>query len=209
MAQKDLTFAQALKLFSEATANSMKYAQICAMMAIRHFADHGNLVYCQQFMDAMPKNYIRQVAFQKWLVAHAPVTMEKGKFLKDTSENAAELDLEGAEKEHFWDFAPDKEVLSFGPDDVMDALKAIVKKFENPKRFKAKDDLASAAVVSLKNYVATKAPKTTGNLPEQGIEPTVGEQIGDLPEDGGSDQVEDERPSVNSAGDNVISEATA
>lgn len=164
MAQKDLTFAAALALFTTATADSMKYAEICAMMALRHFAEHGNLVYCQRFMDAMPKNYIRKVAFVKWLANFAPVTMEKDKLLKDTSEGAKEFDLDGAAKEKFWEFAPDTEAVAFGPDDVLAAIKALIKKFENPKRSTPKDDLASAAVVSLKNYVETKAPKAPGNV---------------------------------------------
>ena len=181
MAQKDLTFAEALKLFSEATANSMKYAKLCAMMALRHFAEHGNLTYCQQFHDAMPVNYVRRVAYLKWLAAHAPVTMEKGKLLKDTSDTANELDLDGAEKKPFWDFAPDTEAVAFGPDDVLAAIKAIIKKFENPKRSTPKDDLASAAVVSLKQYAETKAPKAPGNIDDETVSL-----------DGGDDEIDDE-----------------
>ena len=179
MAELQLTFAQCLKLFSEATANSMKYAEICAMMALRHFADHGNLTYCQQFMDAMPKNYIRKTAFLKWLANFAPITMEKDKLLKDTSENAVAFDLDGAEKTRFWEFAPDMEAIAFGPNDVINAIKAVIKKFENPKRSTPENDLASAAVVNLKNYVETKVNKAPGNLPDQGLDPAAGDRIGE------------------------------
>src|SRR3546814_10635520 len=81
-------FSKKLKLFIGATRNSMKYARECAEAGLRHFAEHGDTVFCQELLDAMPKNYVRRAAYLKWLSAHAPITMLENKLAKDKSDEA-------------------------------------------------------------------------------------------------------------------------
>jgi hypothetical protein len=126
-------FEKALKGFVKATASSMKYALACSQLALTHFQEHGDLTPAQRFLEAMPKNYVRRAAFLKWLAAHAPVTMENGKLLKDKSDKAIDFNLDGAFAKPFWEFAPDQEEVIFSKADVLAAFMATVKRFRKDK----------------------------------------------------------------------------
>lgn len=139
-------FSKKLKQFVGATRNSMKYARECAEAALRHFAEHGDTVFCQDLLDAMPKNYVRRAAYLKWLTAHAPITMTDGKLAKDKSENAVAFDVEGACKIPFWDYAPDPENVMFSETDVVKSLANVLKRYKTSERFIPLDDAAKAKV---------------------------------------------------------------
>ncbi len=137
-----------LKGYVKATKMAMSAARALSNFAISHFKDCGDLGPAQRFHDAMVRNYSRQPAFVKWLAAHAPIVMEKGKFLKDKSENAIDFDVEGAAKIAFWEFAPEQVIENYTIDDVLIALTATLKKFEG-KKYRAADD---DTVVQMEKY---------------------------------------------------------
>jgi hypothetical protein len=151
-----LTFETALKRFVTATNSSMRYARICAEMALEHFAEHGNITMAQQLLDAMPQNYVRRAAYLKWLDAHAPITMEGGKLRKDTAPNATEFNVELALSKPFWDFAPDPEQVHFGSDDIVVALKGKLRTFRNDRHV-ANDEKAMATLEAAEKAVANIA----------------------------------------------------
>lgn len=138
---ENLTFDAALKQFVKSTKSSMVYAKACANMAIQHFQEHGDLCHAQSFLDAMPANYVRRVAFMKWLTAHSPATLgeavkgEGRKLIKDKSPDAVAFDVEGALAVDFWEFAPDLEVISFNGQTIDQALRAVIKRFRNVNRY--------------------------------------------------------------------------
>lgn len=153
-----LTFDTALKRFKSTTTSSMKYARICAEMALRHFSETGDTQYCQRFMDAMPKNYTRRAAFIKWLVAHSPAELVNGKIVKDKSDTANDFDMAGACDNPFWDFAPEKLILNYSAKDVIEAVERTLKRFENRKKYHPASDAASETVARLKATLATVQP---------------------------------------------------
>lgn len=150
---KTLTFEAALKRFKSATTSSMKYARICAEMALREFASSGNISMCQQFLDAMPKNYTRKSAFIEWLVAHSPAELIDGKLRKDPNDTANAFNLEGATAKPFWDFAPERPVQNFSAKDVIEAIHRTVKKFENSKKYAPATPEAAARLATIKAAV--------------------------------------------------------
>lgn len=123
-------FKIALREFSKSAHNTMKYARICAELAILHFEQHGDLVYAQAFLDNMPKNFVRRAAFLKWLAAFSPVTMSQGKLAKDKGAKAISFNTEKALATPFWDFAPDPENVMWGETDVVKALKSAIRRFD-------------------------------------------------------------------------------
>ncbi len=151
-------FDVAIERFKSHTKNSMKYAELCAVMSLQHFAEHGDTSKCQQFLEAMPKNYLRRTAYLQWLAAFSPIKMEDGKLLKDHSDNARAFNVEAAIKKPFWDFAPEKEIVNFTADEFMGAIMGVIKRFENAERMKPADDAASAEVVAIKKAVAKIHP---------------------------------------------------
>lgn len=150
---KNITFEAALKRFTSATTSSMKYARICAELALRHFADHDDLRKCQLFLDAMPKNYTRKSAFVEWLVAHSPAELVDGKLQKDKGENANAFDLKGATAKPFWDYAPERPIQNFSAKDVIEALHRTIKKFENSKKYAPATPEAAARLATIKAAV--------------------------------------------------------
>ena len=148
-------FKSALREFVKSVKNTMEYARICAELSILHFEQHGDLVYAQAFLDAMPKNFVRRTAFKLWLKEFSPVTMTNEKFKKDKGENAVPFNTEAALATPFWDFAPDKEQVLWGETDIVKALKSAIHRFgsENytPKDAKAtaKLEAAEAAIAKL------------------------------------------------------------
>ena len=151
MSKEKVTFDEALKRFVKHTALSMKYAEMCAQMALQHFHDHGQVARLQQFFDAMPENWVRKAAFKLWLRDHAPITMVDGKFLKDVSEDANEFNLAQAFAKPFWEFAPDPEDVYFGRSDLVSDIEKLIKKREGKRQF-ADDDDAKAALAQVKSF---------------------------------------------------------
>ncbi|HKI62893.1 MAG TPA: hypothetical protein VKA31_11420 [Mariprofundaceae bacterium] len=147
---KEITFDYALKQFKSATTSSMKYARICAEMALREFADSGNLSQCQQFLDAMPKNYTRKAAFVQWVVDHSPLLLADGKFQKDKSDTANKLNIDGAMTKPFWDYVPEKPIINYSAKDVIEALERTIKRFDNSKKMHPATDDAVATLARVK-----------------------------------------------------------
>lgn len=147
-------FDKALHGFVRSTKDSMKYARLCAEMGIAHFAEHGNTIWLQRFMDAMPANYTRRQAYLRWLVAFAPIAMVKNKLVKDTSENASALDVPGAVKKPFWEFAPEAPMVDFSADDLKAALVNLVKRYSG-KRYTAADADATQLLAKIEGVVVS------------------------------------------------------
>lgn len=152
-AVKVLTFEQALKGYSRTLKSNMKFAEACAILALEHFAQHGDTVYIQRFFDAMVKNYARRNAFLAWVVAFAPIALVSNKFVKDTSETASKLDLDGARKITFWNFSPEVEIKTFSASDIDNRLISLVKSLMNEERQKPLDDAAKAKLLQLEGLV--------------------------------------------------------
>ena len=137
-----LTFEQVLEKFKAASADSMTYARLAAEMALSHFAEHGNLVRCQQFFDVLSENnYVKRckLSFVRWLVEYAPIKVEQGKLTKDR-ERDDEIDMDGAKKTPFWDLAPPQEIIDFDKDDIVSALKRALTPFRGDRRVAANDE---------------------------------------------------------------------
>lgn len=153
-------FAGHLATFTKLTVDGMASARVCAELALTHFAKTGDVVYLQNMLDVIEKegkNYVRKAAFLSWAIAFSPLTSEKGKLRKDKSKEANPFNLLGAEEKPFWEFAPEKEAVVFGYNDVVVKLKAVVKSFEDEKRFKAGSAKALEAVAATKEFVAKLA----------------------------------------------------
>lgn len=167
-ARKPVDFDTALGRFIKATKDSMTYARQCAELAIKHYQEHGDLSQCQKFLDAMPKNYTRRVAFLQWLAAHAPVTIADGKLLKDRSENALDFNLDGAMAKPFWDFAPEKPIVNFTAADLADAVRKLIARYENADKMRPADDDAAQEIVAIKRAVEPILAKVATS-PETGV----------------------------------------
>ena len=146
-------FEKLLATFVKSTAQSMEAARELANMAIRQFEEHGDLSYAQSFLDAMPKNYIRRAAFIKWLGDHSPLSVEGETLTKDKSPDAAPFRVEVAILTSFWEYAPDPEVISYGSDDVIAAMKRTVAKF-GKERYHAASDKAAVTVNMAKTLIS-------------------------------------------------------
>jgi hypothetical protein len=149
-------FDKALKGFASSIKTNMSFALACAVLSLTHFEAHGDTSYIQRFHDAMPKDYARRAAYLLWLREHSPLTMKDGKFVKDTTEAAIEFDLAGAKAKPFWEYAPEREQVAWGANDVVVALERAIKRFKSGKKPAADDAataklaLADAAVAALK-----------------------------------------------------------
>ena len=163
-------FTKALKLFVTLTTDSMKAAQVCANMAIEHFAAHGDLGYVQQFYDAMRtngKNYVRSTAFVAWLHRFAPVVLIDDKWKKDKERaqdypeniHVLEDDLAAAISKSFWEFKPDTEQYAFEYTDVIIGFEAVLKRFKNEKRNTPKNAEAKAKLAEATRMVTTLAKR--------------------------------------------------
>jgi hypothetical protein len=153
-------FETALKNFLKATENSKKFARIASELALEHFADCGDVAYLQAMYDAMNsksnRNYVRKVAFLRWLWAHAPVKMENNKLFKDKSQDRP-VDLDKACAMPFWDFSPDPEQIVYEDTDVVKALQGVIKRFDKSDRYTAKNEAALAKLNRAKEAVAAIA----------------------------------------------------
>lgn len=151
-------FDKLLMKFKGATTQSKEAIRNASEMALRHFAEHGDVVWLQDCLVAIEehKNYVRRAAFLKWAAAHAPLTLEEGKLVKDKSKTAVEMNIEGACKQPFWEFAPDPEQVNFSTDDVVVALKRTVKKFHRD-RYNPASEAAAAKLAEAETAIAKLA----------------------------------------------------
>jgi hypothetical protein len=154
-----LTFDQALAKFIGATKNSQEYALMCSTMALAHFAAHGDVTYVQRFHDAIPKNYGRQAAFVIWACDFAPIKMEQKLFKKDhdraeNGENGAikNVDMTGAAAKPYWDYVPEKPIMTYAKNDVIAQLKRVTGRFRNTDKYRpdSEADVAFLAAVDSK-----------------------------------------------------------
>ena len=154
-------FNAALALFVRATEDGKAAARLCANAAIQQFFDHGTLNMAQDFSDAcerVGKNYIRHVAFVKWLAKYAPVTVINGRFKKDhTREAMTADDLKAALASPFWDSIPSPEKANFTEDDVVKSMSRWIASWnsKNPSNSKATKKVAAIAAVVGKLEAAT------------------------------------------------------
>jgi hypothetical protein len=154
-------FNAALALFVRATEDGKAAARLCANAAIQQFFDHGTLNMAQDFSDAcerVGKNYIRHVAFVKWLAKYAPVTVINGRFKKDhTREAMTADDLKSALANPFWDSIPSPEKANFTEDDVVKSMSRWIASWNSkePSNSKATKKVAAIAAVIGKLEAAT------------------------------------------------------
>ena len=147
----DMTFPQALSEYKKSIKKTSELALACSIMALGHYAQHGDVTYIQQFFAATPKNYGRREAFKLWACDHAPLMFDQGAFKKDhdraeNGENGAILnvELEAAQAKPFWDYHPEKEAQVYAPSDVITQLKRVTGRYHNENRYKPEDDKAVA-----------------------------------------------------------------
>lgn len=138
------TFNENLETFVKATTTSQELSVKLAIAGLLHFQKHGDTSYCQEFLDAMPQNYLRKAAFLGWLGDHSPIMMQKGKLKKDTRETANAFDIDGALAKPFYEYKPEPEITSFKSSDILSALKNTLARFKNEKRYRGAEDTAAA-----------------------------------------------------------------
>ena len=164
-------FEDLLKEFVKATNASKDLAQQCANMAIIHFKDHDDTVYCQKFMDAMPQNYLRKAAFVAWLVKFSPIELVESKFKKDKDRAKKEgdkaWDIETALEISFWEFKPERPITNFSADDLRVQVLRLVKRFRSDK-YKAEDSDAIAFVNQLENFAENAKPMVETDEADEG-----------------------------------------
>lgn len=161
----EMSFDEALKRFRKTNAQAQALALLCSKMAITHFYKHGDLVYCQQFMDAMVQNWNRRVAYFRWLQAHAPIIQADGVLAKDKSAEAVKMSdelLNKALETPFWDFAPEPGLKEFDIADIDQAFRNVLSKFKGDN-FKPKTERTMTYLTELEeklnSEVLMTAPK--------------------------------------------------
>lgn len=148
-------FDEQLDLFVASSLTTQTSARMCAEMSIRHFEDCGDLTYCQRFIDAMTQ-FDRTEPYVKWLRAFSPVTMEKGKLVKDKSEAILSrfpdnhddpgFDLAGALAKPYWEFAPKKAPTLFTGQNVFDKIRSSLGSFRNGNSHTPQDEEATLVI---------------------------------------------------------------
>ena len=120
-----VSFDQALKDFVGSTSKSMLSARLATELAIVHYYNTGDLSYCQRFLDAIPKNYVRRTAYLSWLATYSPIIVAKDRLYKDKRDEAALSfgstadhpmtvgHVEAALSKSFWDHKPEPEIIDF------------------------------------------------------------------------------------------------
>ena len=156
------TFEKLLAEFVSATAQSMEAARALSHIAIQQFEAEGDLSYAELFVNTMPANYLRRVAFLTWLGEHSPLKVESSKatakgeltykLSKDKAPDAQAFKVEVALMVDFWEYDPAPTNVNFGSEDVVKALKAAVKKFSKD-RYHAASDKATIAVAHAKSMI--------------------------------------------------------
>ena len=170
------TFQDAMKVYLVSRNNYVANAQTVSNAALEHFAECGDLTPCQTLYEAMPQN-LRRSAFMKWVCAYAPAVLVEKRFKKDKSDRAIEVygpteeshkhtnlrgipdhadenQRFGALEVHYHDFTPEKEIFNFGADDIMSALRRVLKRFSDTDRSKARNDNAKTKLQEMQELLA-------------------------------------------------------
>lgn len=170
-------FNTLLGRFVAAVKESMDTALEISNAALAHCAEHRDVCYLQEFLDAMPANWVRRQAFLAWMDAHAPiafVTVKDNKFKLSLDKEAEKLgkkfDLKGAEEKPFWDFAPEPKIVRFGTDEILKDLETVMKKY-GKDRFIAKTVEAKELIGKVKQAIATIAATVPVNQHEIPVVP--------------------------------------
>lgn len=145
-------FNAAMKLYEHHQDGIMTAARAVSEMTGIHFFLHGDTSYMVRLLVSMRtkgKNFVRQAAYQKWLLDFFPVEIETSndsvKITKSKLREAqmwpdavAKQDLlDKALSTPFWEHAPDKEIVRFGKLDLLLAIKKTVEKFGDDKKYLA------------------------------------------------------------------------
>jgi hypothetical protein len=159
-------FDAVLAGFKSATVKSMEYAREAAEMSILHFEEHGDLKYVYDFIEAVNtsgKNYVRLNAYLIWLMAHSPAIWDRAskKVKKDKTKEAIEFNTEAALAKPFWEFKPESGAELFDTMDLINALKALVKRNENENKRKPQNKAASETLLEIKNFQQMLEKKRT------------------------------------------------
>lgn len=149
------TFDDKLNAWSKGIQHSMKLAATLANEAIIHFRDHGDVAYIQKMDDAIKlhaKNYVRRAAFHAWLSAHLPISYVDGKFCKAKGKDFDNALVEKALTTPFFDFAPERPVVTWKGDDVVEAAKRAVKKYHKDN-MEPGDEIAPLVLEQFEDYL--------------------------------------------------------
>jgi hypothetical protein len=143
MSERIALFDKALNDWIKATTKGKALARALAETSLQHFAEHGDTILCQRFLEAIEaygKNYVRRAAYLKWLQAHSPITMESGKLKKQEGGKFDPVLLERAMNKPFWEFSPEPEQVVWTFTDVVKALHSSLKRFESKNAHAANDE---------------------------------------------------------------------
>ena len=123
----------------------------CAVSALHHAAEHGDLTFLRRIVDAMPKSS-RRLALIHWATNHAPVKYQKkdGQFKVIKSKNQAENWLVNTAMETpFWDFSKERKPLPF---DINRYAKSVMSRLEKAL---AKGEATPEDVATLRKQIAS------------------------------------------------------
>lgn len=164
-------FNAAMKSYEFHQDGVMTSARVVTEMAGIHFCLHGDTSYMTRVLVSMRtkgKNFVRQAAYQKWLLDFFPVEIETSNETVKITKNklreaqmwpdavAKEALLEKALSTPFWEHAPDKEIVRFGKIDLLLAIKKTVEKFGDDKKYLASSDSAVAAQKAALAWIDTQ-----------------------------------------------------
>jgi hypothetical protein len=157
-----MTFEQGLSKWVKTTEQSKALLHGLACVALTLFVEHGDLSKLQILLDTLKsvgKNYVRVAAFEKWMAAHAPITMVEKKLVKKDGAFDAAL-IEKALDTPFWEFAPDQEVSPFLANDIIARLNGMIKQFKG-KSYTPKDAEAQRMLTKVEEFASTLTVKET------------------------------------------------
>jgi hypothetical protein len=126
------------------------YAKEACKLALNHFDDTGDVEYFQRFYNASKddEKAERHEAFVAWMQKHAPIAVdENGKLSKDKeatvwpNDHVKDLLIADGNKNPFYRLLKEApEAKEFTAEEVTAAVKRILKRYQNPDKFGAKDD---------------------------------------------------------------------
>lgn len=131
------TWSKKLGAFRQATQSAMQLCAALAGAALLHFNEHGDVIYLNELLEAIPENYGRRAAYVKWAADHAPLGMRDGKFIKDKAK-AEKLNwdnpdgevkaalLKKAQEKEFWDYVPAPKPVIITEGDAVDNIFSLV-----------------------------------------------------------------------------------
>lgn len=148
------SFDAALDGYRKSGVNHREYAGECAAFALKHFVEHGDLIYADRFAEAMKETKtMRRTAFIKWMTGVAPCILVSGKFKYDATRGKfTDVNVDEALEVPFWDYAPEEQIQDYGKDDVIKAFNSVIKRFSDDTKAHLSDD-AKGIVIELKEHV--------------------------------------------------------